>query len=191
MRAFLGIGGLLVALGVVVWLMSAELGHDKAVIDAGNKATDQINVVAGRDQSGAPVKESATLEPQQLNGKTESILVTSVVADGPYAKVWGLQRNDAIVEIGPLPVSQVVTDAGAADDFVMDAYQHGEALTVFRDGKKIELNPQSALTPALSGAPNAAPSNGAPTAPPPANRPGSVQSQLDAIQQQAQQIPTH
>jgi hypothetical protein len=83
MRAALGIGGLLATLGVIVWIMSFELGHDKAVIDAGNKATVQVNQVAGRDENGAPVKESATLEPQQEGGKTTSILVTAVVADGP------------------------------------------------------------------------------------------------------------
>jgi hypothetical protein len=176
MRAVIGIGGLLVGLGVLVWIMSFELGHDKAVIDAGNKATDQINVIAGRDDNGTPVKQSATLEPQQENGKTTSILVTGVVADGAYAKVWGLQRNDAIVEIGPLPVSQVVTDAGAADDYVMDAYQHGEPLTIYRNGAKMELTPQSALTPP------ATPANHAPSGNP-------LQNQLDAIQ--SQQIPTH
>jgi hypothetical protein len=176
MRAVFGIGGILVALGVLVWLMSFELGHDKSVIDAGDKATAQVSVIAGRDDSGVPVKQSATLEPQQTGGKTDSILVTGIVADGAYAKVWGLKRNDAIVEIGPLPVSQVVTDAGAADDYVMDAYQHGQPLTIYRDGNKMVLTPVSALTPA------ATPQN--------PSKPGSnnpLQNQLDAIQN----IPTH
>jgi hypothetical protein len=177
MRAVFGIGGLLVGLGVLVWIMGIELGHDKAVIDAGNKATEQVNQIAGRDEGGTPVKQSVTLEPQTSNGKTASILVTSVVADGPYAKVWGLKRNDAIVEIGPLPVSQVVTDAGAADDYVMDAYQHGEPLTIYRDGNKMVLTPVSPLTPATPGAP----------APNGSGNP--LQNQLDAIQ--SQQIPTH
>jgi hypothetical protein len=175
MRAVIGIGGILLALGVLVWIMSFELGHDKAVIDAGNKATAQISVVAGRDDNGTPVKQSATLEPQQTSGKIDSILVTSVVADGAYAKVWGLKRNDAIVEIGPLTVQQVVTDAGSADDYVMDAYQHGQPLTVYRDGTKMILTPTSALTP---NNPPAHLGSGNP-----------LQNQLDAIQ--AQQIPTH
>jgi hypothetical protein len=81
------------------------------------------------------------------------------------------------VEIGPLPVSQVVTDAGAADDYVMDAYQHGEPLTIYRDGNKMVLTPVSPLTPATPGAP----------APNGSGNP--LQNQLDAIQ--SQQIPTH
>jgi hypothetical protein len=179
MRAVIGIGGILAALGVLVWIMGFELGHDKAVIDAGNKATAQVNVVAGRDDSGTPVKQSATLEPQTTNGKIDSILVTGVVADGAYAKVWGLKRNDAIVEIGPLTVQQVVSDAGSADDYVMDAYQHSEPLTVYRDGQKMVLTPTNALTPPASPGASAKPST-------PSN---PLQNQLDAIQ--SQQIPTH
>jgi hypothetical protein len=173
MRAVFGIGGILATLGVIVWIMSFELGHDKAVIDAGNKATVEVDQMAGRDENGTPVKDSATLEPQTTNGKTDSVLVTSVAADGPYAKMWGLKRDDAIVEIGPLPVSQVATDAGSAADYVMDAYQKGEPLTIYRDGKQMVLQAQSALTPAAGP-----------------NRSGSpLQNQLDAIQRQ--QIPTH
>jgi hypothetical protein len=177
MRAVIGIGGLLVALGVLVYLMGFELGHDKVVIDAGNKATDQVNVIAGRDDSGTPVKQSATLEPQSTNGKIDSILVTGIVADGAYAKVWGLKRNDAIVEIGPLTLQQVgISDAGSADDYVMDAYQHSEPLTVYRDGQKIVLTPTNALTPPAAS-------------PKPNNSGNPLQNQLDAIQ--SQQIPTH
>jgi hypothetical protein len=161
--------------------MKYELTYDKSSIDAGNKATEQINVVAGRDDSGTPVKASATLEPQSTNGKIDNILVTGVVADGAYAKVWGLQRNDVITEIGPLPVSQVVSDAGSADDYVMDAYQHGQTLTIFRNGAKMTLTPVSALTPATPGVPAAQPNTSG----------NPLQNQLDSIQSQSQQIPTH
>jgi hypothetical protein len=160
--------------------MGFELGHDKAAIDAGNKATEQVNQIAGRDGDGAPVKQSATLEPQTDNGKTDSVLVTSITADSPYAKVWGLKRNDAIVEMGPLPVSQVATDTGSAEDQLMTAYQQNEPLTIYRDGQKMVLNPTSPLTPAVPGTPPAQGAN-------PGGNP--VQNQLDAIQ--SQQIPTH
>jgi hypothetical protein len=179
MRAVFGIGGVLATLGVIVWIMSFELTHDKAAIDAGNKATEQVNQIAGRDESGTPVKQSVTLEPQSTNGKTDSILVTSVVAGGPYAKVWGLQRNDAIVEIGPLTVQQVVTDAGAADDYVMDAYQHAQPLTIYRNGVKMVLQATSPLTPNNAPGANATPNHSG----------NPLQNQLDAIQ--SQQIPTH
>ena len=177
MRAVFGIGGLLVGLGVLVWIMGFELGHDKTVIDAGNKATDQVNQIAGRDEGGTPVKESAALEVETTNGKADSALVTSINADSPYAKIWGLKRNDAIVEFGPLPVSQVATDTASAEDQLMSAYQQNEPLTIYRDGNKMVLTPVSPLTPATPGAP----------APNASGNP--LQNQLDAIQ--GQQIPTH
>jgi hypothetical protein len=118
-----------------------------------------------------------TVRPSRNQPRSStSILVTAVVADGPYAKMWGLQRNDAITEIGPLTVPQVVTDSGSADDYVMDAYQHGEPLTVYRNGQKVVLQAQSALQP-----------NPGPASPNHSGNP--LQNQLDAIQ--SQQIPTH
>ena len=167
MRAIFGLGGVLIVLGVIVYVMKYELTYDKTAIDAGNKATEQMNQVVGRDATGDPVKLSATLEPQSSTGATTGVLVTSVKADGPYATFWKLQRNDLIVEIGPLPVKQVVTDTGAADDYVMDAYQHHESLTVVRDGQKMTLNGNESA--ATAGKPKS----------------DSIQDQLNSV------IPTH
>ena len=175
MRAVFGLGGILIVIGVIVYIMGAkngELAHDKAAIDAGNKATEQMSQVVGRDENGDPVKNSATLEPQSSNGSLNGVLVTSVKADGPYAKFWGLKREDLITEIGPLPVKQVVTDSGAADDYVMDAYQHRSPLTIMRDGQKMTLptaDAAGAAKPHESGNP--------------------LQDQLNAIQ--GQPVPTH
>ena len=162
MRAVFGIGGILATLGVIVWIMSFELTHDKAVIDAGNKATGQANQMAGRDENGTPAKQSATLEPQQSNGKTVSVLVTNVIADGPYAKVWGLQRNDAIVEIGQQDVKDMNLDMADAENEVMTAYQNNWPLTVYRSGQKMVLQPTSSPLTQL-GIPGAAQSQQIPT----------------------------
>ena len=177
MRAVFGLGGVLVTLGVIVYIMGIELGHDKAAIDAGNKATEQVNQIAGRDGDGTPVKQSATLELQTTQGRVDSVLVTNIAADSPYAKVWGLKRNDAIVEIGPQAVRDMNLSGADADNEVMNAYQHGWSLAIYRDGNKMTLNPVSPLTPAMPGAPATPNASGNP-----------VQNQLDAIQSQ---IPTH
>jgi hypothetical protein len=173
MRAVFGLAGLLLTIGVIVYILGTKggvLDHEKTVIDAGSKATEQVNQMAGRDATdGSPAKQSATLEPQQTNGHTDSILVTAITAGGAYARFWGLQRNDSILEIGPLPVQQVVTDAGAADDYVQDAYQRREPLVVMRDGQKMTLQAQDA------------------SAPKPAKSSDPLSNQLDAIQG----IPTH
>ena len=158
-------------LGVIVFIMRSELAYDKAAIDAGNHATTQLNQVAGRDENGEPVKNSAVLEPQSTNGVLNGVLVTKVTPDGPYAKFWGLKRNDLITEFGPLTVKQVVTDSGAADDYVMDAYQHQSPLTIMRDGQKMTLPSTDGSTPKPSGSTE------------------SLQDQLNSIQSKT--IPTH
>ena len=182
MRAVFGLGGILVVLAVIVYIMGGkggELDHDKAAIDAGKQATAEVSQVAGRDENGDPVKLSATLEPQSTNGNTTGLLVTSVKADGPYAKFWKLQRNDLITEIGPLPVKQVVTDASAGDDYVMTAYQQHQPLTIMRDGTKMTLDGSDSNAPAT-------PTNSAAPAKPKGD---PLQDQLNAIQSQA--VPTH
>ena len=177
MRAGIGLVGILIAVGALVYFLGSKgggLDHEKSIIDAGHKAQEQASQIAGRDAQGNPVKQSATLELQTTGGSSSGILVTSIVADGPYAKFWGLQRNDIITDIGPLPVKEVVTDAGAADDYVMDAYQKQSQLTVMRDGQKITLPAAAtanAPTPAKTGSGN------------------PLQDQLNAIQ--SQQVPTH
>ena len=73
MRAVFGLGGILIVLGVIVYIMggkNGELAHDKAAIDAGHKATEQFSQTAGRDSNGNPVKQSATLEPQSTPARS-------------------------------------------------------------------------------------------------------------------------
>ncbi len=165
MRAAFGLVGILLTLGVIVWFLGpgGGLAHEKAAIDAGNKAHDTMSQVAGRDaETGTPVKESATLQISTSGGKTDSVLVTSIQADGAYAKFWGLQRKDSIIELGSLNVRDQVTSKDDADAYLMDAYQKQQPIIVVRDGKKITL-PQSNGTP-------------------PKSPQSSLQSQLDAIQ---------
>ena len=46
MRWIFGLGGLIVTIGVIVWIMSAvELPHDKAAIDAGQDAIKQAQQI--------------------------------------------------------------------------------------------------------------------------------------------------
>jgi C-terminal processing protease CtpA/Prc len=172
MRAAVGLVGILICLGVVVWMLGTKggiLDHEKTVIDTGNRATEQVNQIAGRDSTtGEPANQSATLEMQQTNGRTDSILVTSLTADGAYAKFWGLKRNDLITEIGPIPVKGEAMNDKDASNSLLDAYQHRYQLVIMRDGQKMTLQPQdSTAKPAKSGDP--------------------LSNQLDAIQK----IPTH
>jgi len=173
MRAGFGLVGLLICIGVIVWFMyKIELPHDQAVISAGQKAREQVNPIAGYSTDGKILfSDSLSLELQSSGGRSNSLLVTDVMAGGPAQTYFGLVRGDSIVEIGPLSVRDSINSTGEGRDMVMDSYQHHSTLTVVRDGQKITL-PHPGATPST------------PT-PAPAQKKSSdgVQGQLDAIQQ--------
>jgi C-terminal processing protease CtpA/Prc len=150
MRAGLGLVGLLICIGVVVWIMGkSELPHTQAVLAAKKKAEDTMNPIAGYSRDGSmKFSDSLQIEPETKGGKISAIDVTSVVAGGPAATEYGLKENDVIVEIGPLSVKDQINSAGEARDMIQDAYQRNQPLVILRDGNKMTLSarakPQSA-----------------------------------------------
>src|SRR2546427_9940462 len=102
MRAAFGLAGLLITLGVIVWILKdAILPHTQVVIHEGNKAKSQAAQIAGIDlDTGLKHYQSITMEAERDNGRFESILVAAIIPNGPMAKYFGLQRNDSIIEIG-------------------------------------------------------------------------------------------
>ena len=76
MRAAFGLVGLLVVIGVIVWIMGAPGGYldkTKADIDAGNKAKAQVNVIAGNSSDGEyQFRKTVTLD-------------LATLADGSYS----------------------------------------------------------------------------------------------------------
>ena len=156
MRAAFGLVGILITLGVIIWIMAApggELDHTKAVLDAKKHVEPQVNQIAGRSASGdMRFNESAKFELQTAGGKPSNILVLEVDPSGPAAQYYGLVRGDTITEVGQLgPVrdSNTITSSDDAMVFVMDAYQHQQPITVIRDGQKLVL-PQPG-TPGAAG----------------------------------------
>jgi hypothetical protein len=170
MRSAFGLVGILVGIGVLVWLMGKSyLPYTQQVLRSGQSAESQVQQLAGRDENMRNVAESAELEVQHnSSGQPASILVLSVVERGAYERFWGLKRNDSIVSIGPLSVRDAATSNSAARDFVQEAYQRSQSLTVIRDGQKLTLEPRSGES-----------SGSKPSDP--------LQQQLDAIQR----IPGH
>ncbi len=145
MRAAFGLVGILVGIGVLVWLMGKSyLPYAQQTIRTGQSAESQVQQLAGRDENMRNVAESAELEVQHnSSGQPTSVLVLAVVENGAYERFWGLKRNDSIIEIGPLSVRDSATSNSAARDFVQEAYQRSQALKVVRDGQRITLEPRS------------------------------------------------
>lgn len=178
MRAAFGLVGLLVVVGVIVWLLGSKGGMlDKAQADikAGENAKSQINVLAGNSADGQmKFSESVTIDLATSGAKTQGLLVTSVNGAGPAHTYYGLQKGDVVIDLGQM--GKVAGQTWSADEALVwldDAYRKQQQIVVVRNGQTITL-PQSA----------------SPAAPTPANRSKSgnpLGDQLDAIQK----IPTH
>jgi hypothetical protein len=140
MRAGIGLVGLLIGVGLLMYMYS-KFGTT-ALTDPGVKnQTANAQQFAGYSRDGEiRFDHSLTLEPQSKGGKTSSVLVTSIVAGGPADINFGLKQDDAIIEIGPLAVDMVVQSDTDAMAFVQDAYQKMQTLTVIRNGQKITLS---------------------------------------------------
>lgn len=191
MRIAFGLVGLLIAVGIIVYIMASPgglLDQISGTQSAAGQARQNVSQVAGlsRDDQ-TPAALSAKLEPQMGASKIDSILVTDLKAGGAYEKFWGLRRFDSIVAIGPLSVRDFIQSDEDADAFVLDAYQRQQPLTVVRNGQRLTLpDPALAKAPVPPGAPpGASPTAG--TTPAPKRQGDPLQGQLDAIQK----VPGH
>ncbi len=176
MRVVVGIIGLLVAIGVVVWIMhSAELPAVQQAADVQKNVKPKVEQMAGKDSaSGEDARTTIKLADESKNGKMTGVLVTDVTAGGAMEKYFGLKRGDVIVEIAPsggvmMPVSGM-SSASEAKDQLLTALQNFQQVVVMRDEKKVTI-------PANPGVPPM----GKPAAPAAGGSNDAVQKQLDAI----------
>ena len=165
MRAGLGLCGLLICIGVMVWIMHAvELPHTEAALQAKKKAEATLNPIAGYSRDGTMrFSDSLTLETESKGGKIAAIDVNSVVAGGPADTDYGLKEGDVILQIGELPVKDnIQSESDAMGQLVQFGYERSADLVVLRDGNKMTLNahgakpaapaqPQQARQPNASG----------------------------------------
>jgi S1-C subfamily serine protease len=175
MRMAIGLAGILVTMGVIIWIMSAiTLPSAKQAIDVKKKVTPQAEQWAGHTTDGTRAVDTMKVKAEHSSsGRMTGLLVTDVADGGAMQTYFGLQKGDVITEIGPLSVRDQ-GDAGTAKDLVVDQYQRSGQITVRRDGKEVKLPlPKSANAPATPGAP-AAPAAGDSSG-------DAIQKQLDAI----------
>jgi hypothetical protein len=173
MRMAIGLAGILITIGVIVWIMSAiTLPATKAALDAKRKVTPQVEQMAGHTTNGTNAADTVQLKREERGGHMSAVVVTDVVEGAAMDKHFGLKKGDAIIEIGPLSVKDM-SSAEEAKDYLTAEYQHSGQITVRRDGKQIKLP-----LPAATNAPAApaAPAGGGGGSSDP------LQKQLDAVQ---------
>lgn len=145
MRAAFGLIGILATVGVLILILAGPggyLDHSKASLDAGRKASAQVNVISGNAPNGM-VRAIDTISfklDRTDSGKIRGLLVSAIVPDGAMAQRYDLKVNDLIVDLGAMEVDFLVQGQEDAEAFLTDAYQRGSSITIMRDGQRITLN---------------------------------------------------
>jgi hypothetical protein len=162
MRMAFGLGGLLVTIGVIVWIMGkAELPYDQAAIHASQQASTAIQQVSGRDENGNNIETTySVFADTRSDGKLQDLQVTQLTPDSPLAHYFGLQKDDVILAC--IDGHTVRTDmAGLNDDragkdAIWDAYTQQGQMIVQRGEQQLTLpvvKTQSAPTPQQAPSP--------------------------------------
>jgi S1-C subfamily serine protease len=136
MRSIFTLAGLLVVAGIIMWVYSKT---EIPTLKQSENATNQAQQLSGHDTDGTPVAQTMTLEAHSTNNQLDGILVKDVVAGGAMQRGYGLQKDDLIVEIGPLAVKDMNNDGDLAVAEAQEAYQKSEQIVVMRAGQRTEL----------------------------------------------------
>ncbi|MCS7034972.1 MAG: hypothetical protein NZ561_13420 [Phycisphaerae bacterium] len=180
MKAAFGLVALLLGVFGLIWLFApgGATNYTGEVLKGGQVAREEVNRLAGSSGDGnMTFRDSIEIEDQSAGGKTVGLLVRKVEPSGPAAAYFGLQRGDLITEIGPLPVKELGSDAGI--DFLTEAYQKKQTITIVRDERTLIL--PGGAEKAAAGAPPAPAPVAEPRPAPTKDDRGSLQRQLDNI----------
>ncbi|HEX8525184.1 MAG TPA: hypothetical protein VF669_23235 [Tepidisphaeraceae bacterium] len=170
MRAAFGLLGILVTVGVIIWVLIALMPATQKAAKNVQQKEDFVKQVAGQDVNGLPAGTTIKLAAETRGGKMTGALVTQLTPNGAMERHFGLKKEDTIVQIGPQPMTDIQS-AEAAKDFLVEAYQTNRDIVVIRDEKRITL-------PAANAGAGAGGTNEG-------DGKSSLQKQLDAVQ------PTH
>jgi hypothetical protein len=145
-----GLAGLLVTLGVVIFIMKYFYFPDiQASQHAQQHAEDVVNQISGKDENGNRIEDTYTLFADERNdGKLQDFQVTQVNPGSPMETMFGLKANDVI--IAAIDGHTVRTDLnGLADEddgrsAIRDAYTTGGKLIIQRGDQQLTLPVENA-----------------------------------------------
>jgi hypothetical protein len=144
MRMAFGLVGLLVVIGIIVWILSAAyLPHTQQVLATKKKIEPQVQQITGHSADGEDARQSIKLDSETSGGKMTSVVVTQITAGGGMEKYFGLQKGDSIVAIATqggaeMPVKEMAS-AAEAKDYLLTSYQNQQHIVVMRGDQKITL----------------------------------------------------
>jgi hypothetical protein len=186
MRMAFGLVSILVAVGVIVWIMSTfTLPATQQAIAVKKNVTPKVEQMAGQDSAGVRAADTVRLKGvTNSSGRMTGVAVSEITAEGAMERYFGLQKGDTITEIGPLSVKDM-DSAAAAKDFLVDAYQKSGTITVLRDNRSVTLP----LPASAKGSGAAAAGATLPPAGGPSDQGGAGSGDVNSVQKQLQNIP--
>jgi len=209
MRWIFGLGGILITLLVIVFLLSAKGGpgdYTVTVLQKGKEARVEASQLAGKDADGMRASDSIAMEAVPAGSRTGALLVSNIVVGGPMETYFGLKADDKIIQVGPQRVRDI-DDPELAKALTLEAYQRKQTLIVDRGGAQFELPgnipvgggvPPVTANPAAPDAPAATPAvpdavaTPAPQEPAPASPPAGRSSIYDQVNKiPGVQAPSH
>ena len=187
MRGVFGLVGLLIGVGLLVWIYSIV-----AIPTAkqGKEVQKEVQQISGRGEDGMSASDSFATEAQFKGGAVESLLVTNLVGGGPMQTQFGLAAGDRITAVNGMALSGLASDEELARGLVAEAYGKKQTLTVRRGDQTLTLPASAAPTPAPVAVDSANPSANPSATPPPQPAPAPQKSrgiagQIEDIQNAA------
>ena len=150
MRAAFGLVGLLIGVFILMYVWTQNASE---VTTKSKQATRDAQQFAGRDEDGAPAKDSIKLSAfMNSNGTVKSVLVEDVTAGGAMEKYYGLKRGDVIFAAGNMDLRGQDEDMAIAL-ILQEGYQKKGELRVGRGSKTMLLPSGQVLSDSTPAAP--------------------------------------
>jgi hypothetical protein len=156
-----GLGGLLVTIGVIVWIMyKVELPEAQQAVKVQEQAQVMTDQISGRDSNGNDIGTTYTdYADMRDDGKLQDLQIVNLAPDSALAQRFGLLKNDVVLSaIDPHGVDTQLNGLNSEEegkDAIREAYAPGGQLVVQRGSQKVTLpaankpapQPQVAQTP--------------------------------------------
>jgi hypothetical protein len=145
MRMAFGLVGLLVTLGVIIWIFHV---YTAPSLKVAGQTRQKVNAWAESNTAeGMAEAEASIVLDESISGNHfDGFLVKSIVPGGPMARDFGLVAGDKIIAIAGLRMRDFDNpDLSKAQLF--EAKLRGQPLTVIRGNAEIELRAPNALNP--------------------------------------------
>lgn len=145
MKAGFGLVALLLSVGIILFLMAGPIGKGgqsylQTVTNVKKEKEPVVQQWGGKDVKGRALYDTVELVPWPETGSMRGAMVNTIDATGPAATFYGLQTGDVIIRINSQDVGGfIITDEGAAEAFLTDAFRYSAPILIKREGQEMTL----------------------------------------------------